>query len=97
MFTEKPDFAIGGINAWRTLTRDEWNYLVEEREMKYGKPRYTFNKDNYTYQLEGKTYYGMFIYPDDYNGNEVGDGEIDRVGAVPQYAVGHHYGVIVCM
>ena len=90
LFTEKPDFAIGGINAWRTPTMAEWNYLVNDREMKYGKPRYT----NSTYQLigielEGKTYYGMFIYPDDYNGNEVGttDGpdtwaEIDNSGIV---------------
>ena len=90
LFTEKPDFAIGGINAWRTPTMAEWNYLVEKREMKYGKPRYT----NSTYQLigielEGKTYYGMFIYPDDYNGNEVGTtggpdtwAEIDNSGIV---------------
>ncbi len=94
LFTEKPDFAIGGINAWRTLTMAEWNYLVNDREMKYGKPRYTFKIDNSTYELigielEGKTYYGMFIYPDDYNGNEVGttDGpdtwaEIDNSGIV---------------
>ena len=98
LFTEKPDFAIRGINAWRTLTRDEWNYLVNDRKMKYGKPRYTFNKDNYTYQLEGKTYYGMFIYPDDYNGNEVGttDGpdtwaEIDNSGIVFLPAAGGRF------
>ena len=90
LFTEKPDFAIGGINAWRTPTRDEWNYLVNDREMKYGKPRYTLKIDNSTgIELEGKTYYGLFIYPDDYNGNEVGttDGpdtwaEIDNSGIV---------------
>ena len=94
LFTEKPDFAIGGINAWRTPTMAEWNYLVNDREMKYGKPRYTFKIDNSTQQLIGielerKTYYGMFIYPDDYNGNEVGTtggpdtwAEIDNSGIV---------------
>ena len=94
LFTEKPDFAIGGINAWRTPTMAEWNYLVNERKMKYGKPRYTLKIDNSTHQLigielEGKTYYGMFIYPDDYNGNEVGTtggpdtwAEIDNSGIV---------------
>ncbi|MCQ2168642.1 MAG: fimbrillin family protein [Bacteroidales bacterium] len=94
LFTEKPDFAIGGINAWRTPTMAEWNYLVNERKMKDGMPRYTLKIDNSTHQLigielEGKTYYGMFIYPDDYNGYEVGTtggpdtwAEIDNSGIV---------------
>ena len=62
---------------WRTLTggeenNGEWDYLLEKRNMLHGKPRYTERMGSTGVNIDGDTYYGMFIYPDDYNGTVVG-------------------------
>lgn len=67
-FAEK-DFSVGGVNIWSTLTEGEWRYLLFYRTMNNDGPRYT----NRTIIIEGTNYYGLFIYPDDYNGMVVGD------------------------
>lgn len=57
------------VGLWRTLSYAEWQYLLEERPMTYGKPRYT----NWWggVKIEDPIRHGVFIYPDDYNGDEV--------------------------
>ena len=59
-------------SGWRTLSNEEWTHLLNVRTMTYDKPRYTKNMAGIN--IGGTTYYGIFIYPDDYNGNEVGSG-----------------------
>lgn len=73
--TPNPDFGviINGkprMGLWRTLSYEEWRYLLEERPMTYGKPRYT-NWWGGVKMIEGTIHHGVFIYPDDYNGDEV--------------------------
>ena len=72
--TPRKDFGviINGkrrVGLWRTLSYEEWKYLLEERPMTYGKPRYT----NWWggVKIEDPIFHGVFIYPDDYNGDEV--------------------------
>lgn len=72
--TPRKDFGviINGkrrVGLWRTLSYEEWKYLLEERPMTYGKPRYT----NWWggVKIEEPIFHGVFIYPDDYNGDEV--------------------------
>lgn len=72
--TPRKDFGviINGkrrVGLWRTLSYDEWKYLLEERPMTYGKPRYT----NWWggVKIEDPIFHGVFIYPDDYNGEEI--------------------------
>ena len=72
--TPRKDFGvvINGkrrVGLWRTLSAEEWKYLLEERPMTYGKPRYT----NWWggVKIEEPIFHGVFIYPDDYNGDEV--------------------------
>ena len=72
--TPRKDFGviINGkrrVGLWRTLSYAEWKYLLEERPMTYGKPRYT----NWWggVKVEEPIFHGVFIYPDDYNGDEV--------------------------
>ena len=72
--TPRKDFGvvINGkrrVGLWRTLSAEEWKYLLEERPMTYGKPRYT----NWWggVKIEDPIFHGVFIYPDDYNGDEV--------------------------
>ena len=61
---------------WRLLSASEWRYLLEEREMTYGKPRYSNwyagirvgdSNDGVDFNIQ----YGLFIYPDDYNSDEI--------------------------
>ncbi len=71
--TPHPDFSVI-INdverkgEWRTLSTEEWEYLFRKRKMTYDKPRCT----NWFWAIRllggGEIYRGIFIYPDDYNG-----------------------------
>lgn len=78
--TARPDFTVnvdeeGQTGVWRVLSggpNGEWQYLLEERKMKYGKARYTNGPSGQRIGI--KLYYGLFIYPDDYNGAEIGKG-----------------------
>ena len=72
--TPRQDFGviINGkrrVGLWRTLSYEEWKYLLEERPMTYGKPRYT----NWWggVKIDDPIFHGVFIYPDDYNGDEI--------------------------
>ena len=72
--TPRKDFGVivngkRRVGLWRTLSYAEWKYLLEERPMTYGKPRYT----NWWggVKIEDPIYHGIFIYPDDYNGDEI--------------------------
>ncbi len=47
--------------GWRTLTRDEWNYVFRTRTMVNGGPRYTVGR-----RVEGVL--GVVVYPDNYSG-----------------------------
>ena len=69
-FAEK-DFSVGGVNTWSTLTNAEWLYLLDIRTMRNGVPRCTNKTSGVT--IGGIQYSGLFIYPDDYDGKEVGD------------------------
>ena len=69
-FAEK-DFSVGGVDTWSTPTSDEWSYLLNSRTMKYDVPRYTNKTSGIT--IGGISYFGLFIYPDDYDGMVVGD------------------------
>ena len=78
--TKYPFRVVGGgrdmTGLWRLLSASEWRYLLEEREMTYGKPRYSNwyggirigdNNDGVDFYIQ----YGLFIYPDDYNSDEI--------------------------
>lgn len=71
--------------TWRTLTADDLGVLLGNGRMTMEeKPAYT----NFTGGVEigGVTYYGLFLYPDDYNGEEVSGAmswaDIDDAGIV---------------
>lgn len=73
--TPNPEFSvnINGVawkGTWRVLSDKEWNYLLNEREMTYDKPRYS-NWHHGVPMSNGWIYRGLFVYPDDYNGDLV--------------------------
>lgn len=56
--------------VWRVLSDKEWQYLLYERKMTFGKKRFS----NWTSGIklkDQKIMAGLFIYPDDYNMHEV--------------------------
>ena len=59
--------------VWRTLSDREWQYVLNERRMTFGGSRYV----NWisSVKIEGLLYRGLFIYPDDYNGDPIEDGK----------------------
>ena len=62
----------GAIEGWTVLTKDEWNYLLNERTVNGGKGAgYSYFNTGYNkagYKADGKTLKGCFIFPDSYNG-----------------------------
>ena len=95
---------IDDKGTWRTLTGGsngaEWNYLLNTRAMTNSKPRYTNKTDGIN--IDGTTYNGLFIYPDDYNGTEVGVDattetwdKINGLGIVFLPAAGDRFGTSV--
>ena len=75
--TAKSNFTVNGeTGVWRTLSNSEWNCLLNTRTMINGKPRYTYKTNGI--EIGGTTYYGLFIYPDYYDGSEAGtDATVD--------------------
>lgn len=78
--------------VWRTLSDSEWHYILYDREMTYNKPRYTCIIQRI--RIEMRLYAGMFIYPDDYNSEEVGEQqftwqEINDAGIVFLPSIGY--------
>lgn len=63
---------IEDTGCWRTLSKAEWQYLLDTpSRMVYGKPCYSKAITGIT--IEGQTYGGIFLYPDNYNGNVVSE------------------------
>ena len=56
-------------SGWRTLSNAEWKYLLEtSARMVNGKPCYS---KAFGVTIESVTYNGVFVYPDNYNGDIV--------------------------
>ncbi|MCQ2174576.1 MAG: hypothetical protein MJY61_05525, partial [Bacteroidales bacterium] len=87
---------IGDGKTWRTLSTIEWNYLFNTSgRMVNSKPCYTNLTDGVT--IDGKTYYGVFVYPDNYNGTEISNGsmtweQIKSAGILFLPAAGRRFG-----
>ena len=87
---------IAAEGTWRTLSKDEWTYLFNDRTMTNGKERYSNAVAVGGVTIEGKTYKGAFLYPDNYNGDVVSgsmtwDG-INAAGIVFLPAAGYREG-----
>ena len=77
-FANASDFAVSQWlpivrdmrTGWYTLSKLEWFNLFDNTgRMVYGKPCYSNAMSGV--RIEGKLYYGIFLYPDDYNGDIV--------------------------
>ena len=86
--------AVGDGNTWRTLSKDEWTYLFNTRTMTNGKDRYSNAMSGVT--IGGSTYKGIFLYPDNYNGDVVSSSmtwnDINAAGIVFLPAAGSRFG-----
>ena len=60
----------GSDYIYYALSKEEWDYLLEKRTMLNGKDRYSLDI-SHGVSIESKTYYGLFLYPDNYNGKIV--------------------------
>ncbi|MCQ2174339.1 MAG: hypothetical protein MJY61_04315, partial [Bacteroidales bacterium] len=68
--TEDWGCKIGDGNTWRTLSDVEWEYLIADTtRMVNDKPCWSSPAGGVT--IGGKTYHGLFLYPDDYDGDVV--------------------------
>ena len=91
----KEVFVANNESGWYSLSQSEWEYLLLTR------PDASKLKSYYLYSaitIESKSYKGIFIYPDGYNGNAVG-GEgvatwaaINEAGIVFLPYAGRRYG-----
>ncbi|MCQ2154158.1 MAG: InlB B-repeat-containing protein [Bacteroidales bacterium] len=61
---------IDTAGTWYTPDSSGWTYLLKERVMANGGPRYTTQMNGIT--IDGATYKGIFFYPDFYDGAEIG-------------------------
>ncbi|MCQ2154176.1 MAG: hypothetical protein MJY44_06415 [Bacteroidales bacterium] len=87
--------AIDDKGTWRTLSKDEWTYLFNTPgRMVNSKPCYSNAVNGIT--IGGTTYKGVFIYPDNYNGDVVSSSmtwdQINAAGIVFLPAAGSRYG-----
>lgn len=57
-------------DAWRTLSSDEWNYMLNLRQVPEGQQRFT-NTVGAPVTIGGVLCKGLFIYPDGYEGKAV--------------------------
>ena len=87
-------FAVdgGAIEGWTVLTKAEWDYLLNEREVNGGKGNgYSyFNCCKAKNYIDGAIVRGLLIFPDDYSGDRFNSGnnkdkaitwdEIDKAG-----------------
>ena len=98
LFTNRKILNINGQTAWRALTKEECEYLFNQRRiMDNSRVGY----ENYCCGISvlGSTFNGIFLYPDDYNGPLMGtDGapqrwsEISAAGIVFLPAAGYRDG-----
>lgn len=83
----------GAIEGWTVLTKAEWNYLLNEREVNGGKGNgYSYFNccTAKNYYIDGSIVRGLLIFPDDYSGDRFNSGknsdkaitwdEIDKAG-----------------
>ena len=64
----------GSANIYYALSKEEWDYLLKNRTKLNGKNRYYATTTTTSgVIIESITYYGLFLYPDDYSGKEVVD------------------------
>ena len=59
LFTNTIDFAINGVNAWYTLSKVEWEYLLGDSADRYGKHKIDVSVDGNI---------GLVIAPDNFDG-----------------------------
>ena len=104
-FTNDPDdeesanagFTVNDVTGqYRTLTKDEWTYLFNTPErMVNSKPCFSIAVSGVS--IGGTTYKGVFIYPDNYNGDVVSDSmtweQINAAGIVFLPAAGCRSGL----
>lgn len=95
--TAKSDFTVNGVTGrYRTLSSREWQYLFDAPgRMVYGKPCYTLTAGGIT--IDGRTCHGVFLYPDEYNGEVVSNNsmtwaQINAAGIVFLPAAGYNDG-----
>ena len=63
----------GSAKIYFALSKEEWDYLLKTRTMLNNKNRYSVATcPNSGVSIESNKYYGLFLYPDNYDGNEVG-------------------------
>lgn len=80
--TANPDFTVNGQKGkWRALSggaSSELYYILNKRKMEVsGQPRYSNKTGSEGVMIDGNTYKGLFIYPDDYAGATVGEDSVD--------------------
>jgi len=65
----------GAVEGWTVLTKDEWNYLLNERTVNGGKGAgYSYFNSGIKgggYKVDNTTIKGLFIFPDNYTGSPV--------------------------
>lgn len=88
---------VGDGSTWRTLTTSEWRYLLKinpPNRMVNGKPGCSNAVSGIS--IGGTTYKGVFLYPDNYNGDVVSSSmswdDINAAGIVFLPAAGTRYG-----
>ena len=70
--TPNQSFTVNGVTGkYRALSTKEWQYLFNTRTMTNGKTRYSDHTNTNGIRIEGQNYMGVFLYPDDYNGDVV--------------------------
>lgn len=83
---------------WTTLSAEQWKYLLSERTMTCGSPRYTSTVAS-PITIDGKQCSGLFIYPDAYSGSTVDESftwnAINAAGIVFLPAAGRRSGSTV--
>lgn len=91
----------GSAKIYYALSKEEWDYLLQTRTMLNNKNRYSVATKSGV-SIDSNTYYGLFLYPDNYDGNEVGttDGphtwdDINDAGIVFLPAAGFRNGDVV--
>ena len=87
----------GSAKIYYALSKEEWDYLLKERTMTNGKNRYSVaTTTNSGVSIEGEPRYGLFLYPDDYDGDIVSSSmtwdDINDAGIVFLPAAGHRNG-----
>ena len=72
-FTNRQDFTINGCSSWFTLSKDEWEYILEKRKTTYGTG--VLSEDNHRYAaVKVNNMPGLLLFPDEFTWpSEAGD------------------------